>query len=83
MNFIIKIIQNIIKKIFYLIYKVFYFIDIIFNKIIKKVFYWFRIFRGRSIRVSKLKIKNLIFLSQMKLLIGGCTIFLQKNQRRN
>ena len=45
MNFIIKIIQNIIKKIFYLIYKVFYFIDIIFNKIIKKRFlYWFREF---------------------------------------
>ena len=45
MNFIIKIIQNIIKKIFYLIYKVFYFIDIIFNKIIKKRYlYWFREF---------------------------------------
>ena len=71
--YLINIINKLLKKIFYIIYKFLFLIDFIVHKIIRKhFFYWFREFlKMDSYKSINLNGKKLIFLHLTKLLIGG------------
>mgnify|MGYP001290141358 CR=1 FL=1 len=63
--YLINLINSLIKKFFYIVYKILFIIDLIINKIIRKrFFYWFReFFEKDSYKIIKLKNKELVFFT--------------------
>ncbi len=78
--FLINIINSLIKKIFYLIYKFFFIIDFIIHKIIRKhFFYWFReFFEVDSYKTINLEEKKIIFFTPNEIIDWRVHTFLTK-----